>query len=157
MNKVILMGRLTADPELRQTQSGIASCRFTIACDRKYADKNTGERQADFINCTAWKQTAEFISRYFTKGKMIAVEGSLRTGSYKDKKHDDVTHYTTDVFVDNVEFCGDKGSAQTQQAPQYSNHNAMNATAQQDYTTSALMYDNLNDFEEILSDGAVPF
>ncbi len=153
MNKVILMGRLTADPELRQTQSGIASCRFTIACDRKYADKNTGERQADFINCTAWKQTAEFVSRYFTKGKMIAVEGSLRTGSYKDKKHDDVTHYTTDVFVDNVEFCGDKGNTQsTQQAPQYSNHIAMNATAE-----PQMSYGNLSDFEEILSDGDVPF
>ena len=153
MNKVILMGRLTADPELRQTQSGIVSCRFTIAVDRKYADKNTGERQADFINCTAWKQTAEFVSRYFTKGKMIAVEGSLRTGSYKDKKHDDVTHYTTDVFVDNVEFCGDKGNAQpTQQAPQYSNHNAMNATAE-----PQMSYGNLSDFEEILSDGDVPF
>lgn len=155
MNKVILMGRLTADPELRQTQSGIASCRFTIAVDRKYADKNTGERQADFINCTAWKQTAEFVSRYFSKGKMIAVEGSLRTGSYKDKKYSDVTHYTTDIFVDNVEFCGDKGNAQPQQAPppQFSNHNAMNATAD----TPQMSYGNLSDFEEILSDGDVPF
>ena len=78
MNKVILVGRLTADPELRQTQSGIASCRFTVAVDRRFADKNTGERQADFITCQAWRQTAEFVSRYFNKGKMIAVEGSLR-------------------------------------------------------------------------------
>lgn len=151
MNKVILMGRLTADPELRQTQSGIASCRFTIACDRKYADKNTGERQADFINCTAWKQTAEFVSRYFSKGKMIAIEGSIRTGSYKDKKYSDVTHYTSDIYVDNVEFCGDKGNSQPQQAPpQYSNHNAMNATAEPSYG-------DLSDFEEILSDDVVPF
>ena len=155
MNKVILMGRLTSDPELRQTQSGIASCRFTIAVDRKYTDKNTGERQADFINCTAWKQTAEFVSRYFSKGKMIAVEGSIRTGSYKDKKYSDVTHYTTDIFVDNVEFCGDKGNTQPQQTapPQYSNHNAMNATAQQE----TMSYGNLSDYEEILSDGDVPF
>ena len=155
MNKVILMGRLTADPELRQTQSGIASCRFTIACDRKYADKNTGERQADFINCTAWKQTAEFVSRYFIKGKMIAIEGSIRTGSYKDKKYSDVTHYTSDIYVDNAEFCGDKGNTQpTQQTapPQYSNHNAMNATAE-----PQMSYGNLSDFEEILSDGDVPF
>lgn len=157
MNKVILMGRLTSDPELRQTQSGISSCRFTIACDRRFADKNTGEKQADFITCIAWKQTAEFVSRYFSKGKMISVEGSLRTGNYKDKKYSDVTHYTTDVLVDNVEFCGDKGNTQTQQAPQYSNHNAMNATAQQDYTASALVYGNLSDFEEILSDGDTPF
>jgi single-strand DNA-binding protein len=81
MNKVIIIGRLTADPELRQTQSGVSTCKFTIACDRKFADKNTGERQADFITCVTWRQTAEFVSRYFNKGKMIAVEGSLRTGS----------------------------------------------------------------------------
>ena len=111
MNKVILMGRLTADPELRQTQGGIASCRFTVACDRRFADKNTGERQADFITCTAWRQTAEFVSRYFNKGKLICVEGSLRNNNYQDKNHPDVTHYTTDVQVDNVEFVGGKGES----------------------------------------------
>ena len=109
MNKVIVVGRLTADPELRQTQSGVASCRFTVAVDRKFADKNTGEKQSDFINCVAWRQTAEFVSRYFNKGKMIALEGGLRTGKYQDKNHEDVTHYTTEVYVDNVEFVGGKG------------------------------------------------
>lgn len=119
MNKVILVGRLTADPELRQTQSGVASCRFTVAVDRKFADKNTGEKQSDFITCVAWRQTAEFVSRYFNKGKMIALEGSLRTGKYQDKNHEDVTHYTTEVYVDNVEFVGGKsdGGQQTQIAP----------------------------------------
>ena len=119
MNKVILVGRLTADPELRQTPSGVASCRFTVAIDRKFADKNTGEKQSDFINCVAWRQTAEFVSRYFNKGKMIALEGSLRTGKYQDKNHSDVTHYTTEVYVDNVEFVGGKGdSGQQTQATQ---------------------------------------
>ena len=94
MNKVILVGRLTADPELRQTQSGISSCRFTVAIDRRFADKNTGERQADFITCVAWRQTAEFVSRYFNKGKMICVEGSLRNNNYQDRNHPDITHYT---------------------------------------------------------------
>lgn len=120
MNKVILTGRLTADPELKQTQSGISSCRFTVAVDRKFANKETGERQADFITCVAWRQTAEFLSKYFNKGKMICVEGNLRTDSYKDKNHDDVTHYTTEVYVDNVEFCGgknDNGSSQTNTQP----------------------------------------
>lgn len=119
MNKVILVGRLTADPELRQTQSGVASCKFTVAVDRKFADKNTGEKQSDFITCVAWRQTAEFVSRYFNKGKMIALEGSLRTGKYQDKNHEDVTHYTTEVYVDNVEFVGGKGDGgqQTQTAP----------------------------------------
>ena len=111
MNKTILVGRLTADPELRQTQSGVASCRFTVAVDRKFADKNSGERQADFITCVAWKQTAEFVSHYFSKGKMIALEGTLRTGKYQDKNHDDVTHYTTEVYVDSVEFVGGKGDS----------------------------------------------
>lgn len=115
MNRAILLGRLTADPELRQTQNGIASCRFTIAVNRSYADKNTGERQADFITCVAWRQTAEFISRYFNKGSMICVEGSLRTGSYQDRKHSDVTHYTTDLYVENAEFAGSKQQVQPSQ------------------------------------------
>lgn len=152
MNKVMLIGRLTADPELRQTQSGVSSCRFTVAVDRRFADKNTGERQADFISCTAWRQTAEFVSRYFNKGKLIAVEGSLRTGSYTDKNHSDVTHYTTDVYVDNVEFVGGKndntGSTQNTQ---------QTAQAQQPSDNSDMSYGSLSDFEELLSDGEVPF
>lgn len=153
MNKVIITGRLTANPELRQSQSGVASCKFTVACDRRFANKQTGQREADFISCLAFKNNAEFISRYFNKGKMIAVEGTLRTGSYKDKKHDDVTHYTTDVLVDNVEFCGDKGNGQTSQpAP------AQQAAPQQTASNNdSISYGNLSDFEEILSDGDVPF
>lgn len=155
MNKVILTGRLTADPELRQTQSGIASCQFTLAVDRRFADKNTGERQADFIRCQAWRQTAEFISRYFSKGKMIALEGSLRTGSYTDRNHSDVTHYTTDVFVDAVEFCGGKndgsGSGNTQ------NTQSAAPAPQQPQNNPDMSYGALSDFEEILSDGDVPF
>ena len=150
MNKVILAGRLTADPELRQTQSGVASCRFTVAVNRKFADKATGERQADFITCVAWRQTAEFVSRYFSKGKMIALEGELRNNNYKDRTHPDVTHYCTEVLVDNVEFCGSKNDSsgaspsQTQQ---------QSAPPQE----PAINYGTLSDFEEILSDGDVPF
>lgn len=166
MNKVILMGRLTADPELRQTQSGIASCRFTIAVNRRFTDKNTGERQADFISCTAWRQTAEFVSRYFKKGGMIMVEGTLRTGSYQDKNHADVTHYTTEVFVDNVEFTGSKSDSQGgsgYSAPQNDYRNNYQAPPQQVApqqpapTNDSMSYGNLSDFEEILSDGDVPF
>jgi single-strand DNA-binding protein len=136
MNKVILMGRLTADPELRQTQSGISSCRFTVAVNRRFADKNTGEKQTDFISCVAWKNTAEFITKYFNKGSMICVEGSLRTGSYKDKNHDDVTHYTTDLNVDNAEFCGSKSE----------NSNTANSD-----------FSDLSEFEEIIGDEDTPF
>lgn len=152
MNKVILTGRLTADPELRRTQSGISSCRFIVAADRKYADKNTGERQADFITCTAWKQTAEFVSRYFSKGRMIVVEGTLRNNNYKDRQHPDVTHYTMDVLVENVEFAGDKQKNNEQQSPQtVTSHPQVQTQADQ------LSYGSLSDFEEILSDGDVPF
>ena len=139
---------MTSDPELRQSQSGVASCKFTVACDRRFADKNTGKREADFISCLAFKNNAEFISRYFNKGKMIAVEGTLRTGSYKDKKHDDVTHYTTDVLVDNVEFCGDKGSGQAEQTPA---QNIVNQALGAGIETGSL------DEYEVISDGAVPF
>lgn len=149
------MGRLTADPELRQTQSGIASCRFTVACNRKYKSESTGEYDADFITCVAWRQTAEFISRYFSKGKMIALEGTLRTGSYKDRNHDDVTHYTTDVMVDNVEFCGDKGGGSTGSAQAPAQQPASNQ--QQSAQPSTQSFGSLDDFVEILSDGDVPF
>jgi len=172
MNKVILMGRLTADPELRQTQSGIASCRFTIAVNRRFVDKNSGERQADFITCVAWRQQAEFITRYFNKGSMICVEGNLRTGSYQDKNHSDVTHYTTEVFVDNVEFTGSKSESGTNGggyqnggygAPQNNYNNNYSAPPQQAAPqqpaqgNDSMSYGNLSDFEEILSDGDVPF
>ena len=171
MNKVIIMGRLTADPELRQTQSGIASCRFTVAVNRKFADKATGQRQADFISCTAWRQTAEFVSRYFSKGSMICVEGTLRTGSYPDKKYPDVTHYTTDVFVDNVEFTGSKSESGAGGQSGYSNNSYGNgggynnggysapapAPAPQVQNNDSMAYGNAGEFEEILSDGDVPF
>ena len=158
-----MIGRLTADPELRQTQSGIASCRFTVAVNRKYKNEHTGEYDADFISCVAWRQTAEFISRYFCKGKMIALEGTLRSGSYQDRKHEDVTHYTTDCYVDNVEFCGDKGGSSGQasaaQTQQNSAQSVVNAAAVAGVQTTAeyMSYSDLSEFEEILSDGDVPF
>ena len=168
MNNVQIIGRLTADPELRRTQSEISSCRFTVAVNRKYKNKDTDQYDADFISCVAWKQTAEFISRYFSKGKMIALQGNLRTGSFQDKNHQDVTHYTTDVFVENVEFCGDKGNnSGNQQQPQQQrpHYDSVNDAAGNQYAQqlqqaaeqTAMSYGNLSDFEEILSDGDVPF
>ena len=164
MNNVNLLGRLTADPELRQTQSGISSCRFTIAVNRRFKNEN-GEYDADFITCVAWRQTAEFVSRYFSKGSMIAVSGSLRTGKYQDKNHSDVTHYTTDVYVDNVEFTGEKKGEGTtsnqqpqQQRPQYGSVNepAGNQYAKELQQAAAQTMD-LSAFEEILNDDEMPF
>lgn len=151
MNKIIIVGRLTADPELRQTQSGIASCRFTVAVNRRFKN-DKGEYEADFVSCQAWRQTAEFVAKYFSKGSMICIDGTLRTGSYQDKNHSDVTHYTTDVLVENVEFCGSK--KESEQSPPT---NQNNANKPQSYETNSASFGNLSDFEEILSDGDVPF
>lgn len=127
LNRVIIMGRLTADPELRQTQSGVATCRFTVAVDRR-AGQN-GEKQADFITVTAWRQTAEFVCKYFSKGRMIAVEGNLKTSTYQNKTYPDVTHYVTEVYADNVSFTGEKA------AENGTNSNAM-AQNTQPYATA---------------------
>lgn len=114
MNNVALIGRLTAEPELKHSQSGTAFTRFTIAVDRAFV-KQGEERQADFINIIAWQKTAEFICRYFGKGNRIAITGQIRTGSYTDK--DGNKRYTFEVWADNVEFCeakknnGDASSA----------------------------------------------
>ena len=113
MNHITIIGRLSNDPEIRQTQSGLSVCSFTVAVNNG-KDKDGKEREADFINCKAWRQTAEFISRYFTKGKMIAIEGKFKTDKYKHPKHDDITVYNSYVLVDSVEFCGDKSTSQAQ-------------------------------------------
>lgn len=108
MNKVILIGRLTKDPELRFTAgSGMAVSRFTVAVNRQFKKDET-----DFINCVAFGKTAETISQYLTKGRQIAVTGSIRTGSYDAQ--DGTKRYTTDVAVDSFEFVGSNGQASTQ-------------------------------------------
>lgn len=169
MNKVILLGRLTADPELRQTQSGDSSCRFGIAVSRKFKNKQTGEYEADFFNCTAWRQTAEFISRYFKKGSMIMIEGSLRNNNYPDKKNPDITHYSVDIQVDNAEFTGSKSESQgggsNYSAPSGGYNNNYQAPPMQQAApqqpannNDSMSYGNESDYEEIISeDGKVPF
>lgn len=101
MNKSILMGRLTSDPELRQTQNGTAVARFTIAINRRFQKDET-----DFINCVVWKNTAEFVCKYFSKGNMIAVVGSVQTRSWEGQDGKKV--YATEVVADEVYFTGEK-------------------------------------------------
>lgn len=101
MNKVILMGRLTRDPELRTTSSNTSVCSFTLAVDRRFKNAN-GERQADFISCTAWRQTAEFLCRYFRQGSRLALVGSIQTSSWEDS--DGKRQYRTDVVADEIYF-----------------------------------------------------
>lgn len=101
MNKVALIGRLTAKPELRYTNSNVAFTRFTLAVNRQFT-KEDGKRDADFINIIAWRKQAELITKYFNKGNLIAIEGKLQTSSYDDKNGN--KKYTTDVALDNFEF-----------------------------------------------------
>ena len=102
LNKVFLQGRLVADPELRHTQTGTAVASFRLAVDRDFKNKETGERTADFINIVAWRQTAEFASKYLGKGRMAIVEGKLQTRSYEDRDGNKRT--ATEVVADNVYF-----------------------------------------------------
>lgn len=111
MNSVHLLGRITQDLNLQYTQNNVAYLNFTVACDRRFKNQN-GERQADFISCKAFKQSAEFIAKYFGKGKKIAIVGTIQTGKY-DKNG--TTVYTTDVIVDQAEFV--EKMEQTAQAP----------------------------------------
>ena len=166
INKVILMGRLTADPELRQTPSGVSTCQITVAVDRRYAAQGQ-ERQTDFITVVAWRQQAEFISRYFAKGRMIIVEGSLRTRSYDDKRYPDVKHYVMEVLADNVSFGETKAAAQAGgnynsapqqfQQPQYNQQPQYQQPAPQTVAAPSISVGDLGDFEEVIGDSDLPF
>lgn len=136
INTVALTGRLTYEPELRTTPSGLSVCQFQIAVDRNYTPKGE-ERKADFIDITAWRSTAEFVNKYFRKGSMIALTGSIRTENYKDK--DGNKRKSVTIVADNVSFCGIKSES--------------TSNAQQ-VTQPVLNYaaaDN-SDFEEIVND-----
>lgn len=113
LNKVILMGRLVRDPELRTTPQGVSVCAFSIAVDRGYVRQGE-ERQADFINIVAWRSTAEFVSKYFVKGQMIAVVGRIQTRNYDDK--DGKRVYVTEVVADEVSFTESKKDSGAQPA-----------------------------------------
>lgn len=108
MNKVILMGRLTKDPEFKKTQSGVSVASFALAVDRGYKDDD-GIRQADFINCVTFSNTADFINKYFVKGQLILVIGSIQTRTWEGQ--DGKTNYVTEVIVSEAQFTGDNRSA----------------------------------------------
>lgn len=108
LNHIVIMGRLTRDPELRRTGSGIAVAGFTVAVDRDFIGKDGGEKETDFIDCVAWRQTGEFVSKYFTKGSMIVVSGRLQMRSWTDK--DGNKRRTAEVVAENVYFGDSKRS-----------------------------------------------
>lgn len=107
LNTVILMGRLTRDPELKQTPQGISVAQFSLAVDRNYSKSE--EKQTDFINITAWRSTADFVAKYFTKGQLVAIRGRLQTRQWQDQGGQ--KRYATDVVADEVFFAESKGTA----------------------------------------------
>ena len=148
MNSICLMGRLTGDPELKTTQSGVSVTSFSVAVDRAYRSKDQ-ERQTDFINCVAWRQTAEFISRYFRKGQRIALQGSLQSRKYT--ANDGSQRTVFEVVVDNAFFCESKGG-NAAGAPGYDSQVPQYSEAKPAFSTA-----NSGDFEDILTDEDLPF
>lgn len=148
MNQVVLMGRLTRDPELRRTQSGTAVASFTLAVDRGYASRDGGERQTDFIDCVAWRNTGEFVSKYFVKGQMAAVTGRLQIRDWTDR--DGNKRRSAEVVVDNVYFTESKKSREASGfAP---------APARNDYDSGYTAPVTGSDFAELdEDDGDLPF
>ena len=130
INTVVLMGRITKDLELKQTPNGISVLAFTMAVDR-----NSKEKQTDFISCVAWRQTAEFISKFFSKGRMIAVEGSIQTRRYEDKEGK--KRMVTEVVVNQASFTGESKDSL--------------------HTNPADSIGNPDEYEDVLSDDGVPF
>ncbi len=142
LNCAVIMGRLTADPELRQTPNGVSVTRFSVAVDRGYV-KAGEERKADFINVVCWRQTAEFVTRYFSKGSMIAVQGSIQTGSYEK---DGVKRSTFEIVADNVSFCGSKSESGTNSAPRTNDGAAV-----------SFSNGSVDDFAAVADDDDLPF
>lgn len=145
MNKIVLMGRLTATPELRTTPNGTSVTSFTIAVQRDYA-KAGEERVTDFIDIVAWRGTAEFVTKYFTKGSMIAVAGSLQTRSYVDKNGNNRKAF--EVLAENVYFTGSKRDSSYGDDSSYSQSSAPAAS----YSSGST-----GDFESIPTDDDLPF
>lgn len=145
-NKAILIGRLTADPELKQTPNGISVCGFCVAVDRRFSGRDS-EKKADFINITSWRQQAEFVSRYFHKGDAIGIEGSIQTRNYEDKNGNKRT--AVEVVTDNVFFVGGKSSGGSNAGAPAARPSAPAEAAYSNGATS--------DFEEVESDNDLPF
>lgn len=135
INVTVLVGRLTKDPEKRVTASGISSCRFTLAVDRTFKNQS-GQRECDFINCIAWRQTADLMCQYLGKGSLIGVQGRIQTGSYENQQGQRV--YTTDVVADSVQFLEPRGArassnGQYQQGGYQNNYGSQGGYGQQNY------------------------
>ena len=150
LNKVVLAGRITADPELKQTPSGVSILRFTLAVNRRYSKNGEqGDQQTDFISMVAWRQTAEFITKYFKKGSAICVTGSIQTRSWQDNQGQ--KRYATDVVVDEAMFVDSRSESGNAQGGSYV-PDAYNSAPS--YSSNAGSTPN---FEELTTDDDLPF
>lgn len=151
LNCAIIMGRLVADPELRTTPNGVSVTSFRVAVDRNFVRQGE-ERQADFIDVVAWRQTAEFVTRFFRKGSMIAVQGSIQTRSYEDKQGNKRT--AVEIVADNVSFTGSKAESGGGN-PRYNDEPSAPRTPSQ--PTPSYSNGNMGDFGDIQDDDELPF
>ena len=152
LNRVVLMGRLTADPELKTTPNGVSVTSFSIAVDRSYV-KSGEERKADFFNIVCWRQTAEFVCRYFSKGSMIAVDGQLQSRSFQAK--DGSNRYVVEIVADNVSFTGERRDSN---ANGYNNQSYGSAPYQQAQAPAESYQSGSNsDFQDMPLDDDLPF
>lgn len=155
LNVAVLMGRLVADPELRHTSNGISVTSFTIAVDRSYVKAGT-ERQTDFIDVVSWRSNAEFVCKYFHKGQLVAVQGSIQTRTYTDK--DGNKRKAVEIVADNVHFAEpkrDSSGSSGNYSSQYGNSRPANDRSEQ--PAPAYSNGDTGDFEEIPSDDDLPF
>lgn len=137
LNHIVIMGRITKDPELRRTGSGIPVTSFTLAVDRDFSDKQSGEKETDFFDVVAWRSTADFVSKYFTKGRMAVVSGRLQVRKWKNK--DGENRYSTEVVAENVYF----GDSKKETSGDYGNSYALqNNTQQQQAGNFAVLEDD---------------
>ena len=160
LNHIVIMGRLTRDPELRRTQSGTAVASFTVAVDRDYSGRDGGEKQTDFIDCVAWRQTGEFVSKYFQKGSMAVVSGRLQLRDWQDR--DGNKRRSAEVVADNVYFGESK--RQSGESGSYNRDNGGYSAPAQSYNAPQSGYQGYqspvrgSDFEELSDDdGDLPF
>ena len=164
LNHIVIMGRLTRDPELRTTQSGVSVTSFTVAVDRDYSGQNGGQKETDFIDCVAWRSTGEFVSKYFSKGSMIVVSGRLQSRKWQDREGNNRTSW--EINADNVWFGESKknadagGNAPTQGGGYYAQQGQYGAAPTQQYGTrpSAPPPPDVQvSYEELDDDGELPF
>lgn len=147
LNHAVLMGRFTRDPELKHTQSGIPVVSFTLAVDRDYTSRDSGERQTDFIDCVAWRNTAEFVSKYFAKGRMAVVSGRIQIREYTDREGN--KRRVAEIVTDNIYFGDSKRTSGSSGAAS----SGYQSDSGSDYSAPVIE----PDFTEIEDDGELPF